>query len=554
MPTVAAATVPADEADNGLEIYPFGYDGDELLNDGEDLDGNGNLGEDQVNGDGSSSDPLIIFAPSMVNSDDDVDQVAGIGLDTTGLTSTNGNAIDQEDQTWSATATGDLLVFVAAAATLDDAGEAETALGAECSFDYEDYGTSSEPVTLAAADEGVVICVIPRAEGSSGTGNVSIRVKNVSNTSTVETLSYDVYGPVKSLSFVKNFAALAEDATDSTFGRIVYKDAAGTDLLLAGLYVHDIQDFQAGLDFGADNSASDLDYDVNGEWWMEDDDHDGAAWLYDDFVADNSLEPGDNASVRVYLDTDDDDEFDSGELSVTTSVSITGPGTTGYIADITAADLAVRATNDAKTYYLGLSISLKDEDGRALGYLGDGTVWASFDGDSWSESYDVIDDATYDPSVYLDTDDIYVIDGRGYEDITVEDDETLTPDEGEDGFYIEAGDKYYYGWNEHSIVVDEVSADNTADAAGEGEFVIEYRTVSRIAAISKASRTVTASFGRATGGKLVTFLVERPNGTTVVRTAYANMLGKASITLPGTKTRNVTAFFGNIATETITVK
>ena len=554
MPSAAAATVPASEDDNGLVIYPFASDGNDLVYSGDDLDGNGQVGEDQVAGDGSAADPMIVFSPSIINDDaDDLDYVAGIGVETYNLTSTNGNSIDTEDQTWSASATGDALVFIAPAGTLDDSTEAYNALWNDCSYDFEDYSSTSEAVTSGA--EGVIICVAPKSQTSSGTGTVTIRVKNVSNTSTVETVYFDFLGPVKTLSFEKAFNSLTEDATTATFGRIVYKDAAGTDLLKAGIYVHDVQDFQAGLDFDSDNSASDIDYDVNGEWWQEDDDHSGVAYLYNDFVSDNDLEAGDTATVRFYLDTDDNDEFDSGELSVTTSVGITGPYATGYISDISAGALAVRATNDAKSYYLPLEITLKDEDGRPLGYLGDGWVWGSDDGDSWSESYDSVDDATYDPSAYLDLDDVYVLDGKGYDNLDVDSDlGTITPDEGDDGFYIEAGDKYYYGWNEHTIVVDEVSADDTADYAGEVEFVIEYRTVSRIAAITKAGRTVTASFGRATGGKLVSFLVERPNGTTVVRTAYANMLGKASITLPGTKTRDVTAFYGNIATETITVK
>lgn len=513
----------------------------------------------------TAADACPIFSPASIDGDgEDVEDETIIEVDfsTDGGLIHSGGTVPTEDVVFEVTTTGQARVAY-------DAAES-------CSGDVADYDTSVE--YTGESDDYMEICVIPSSGDDSGTGTVTLKAYHGGKTTTIDTWYFDFYGPVTSVSAAApNFNHLAGDAGWATQTTLVFKDAAGTNLLAAGLTTQDTIEC-VSMDELGDNDACDADDDaeihfVVGGDNLENDDSAGDTQVYFDgdgedgygptvqigydstsFCDELDLDAGDSTTIRAFIDNDGDARKDSSELQTSAwNVTCTGDSDTAVISSIDVATTAQRASTSSTDRTIELVVNVVDEDGVAMGYLGDGT-YLEFDDEGYSEDYEVAykaDDsaADVDPSVNLDLGEIYVVDGTGlyYIGDGYEEYSDFTPE----AFELTVGSREYTGWNDFIITID----DNLVGGGGDEdvEFSFSYRVATKLVTLSVAGKTVTANFGQAAAGKTVTLLVEKLNGDVVYRSVIANSKGVVKKTFKGAQ-KVVTAFLGNSYTNTVTVK
>ena len=513
----------------------------------------------------SAADACPIFSPASIDGDgEDVEDETIISLDfsTDGGLIHSGGTVATENVIFEVTTSGQARVAY-------DAAES-------CSSDVADYDTTVE--YTGESDDYMEICVIPSSGDASGTGTVTLKAYHGGKTTTIETWYFDFYGPVTSVAAATpNFKHLAGDADWATQTTLIFKDAAGTDLLAAGLTTQDTIEC-VSMDELGDNDACDADDDAEihfivGGKNVENDDSAGDTQVYFDgdsedgygpvvqigyettsFCDEFDLAPGDSTTIRAFIDNDGDARKDASELQTAAwSVTCTGDSDTASISSISVATTAQRASTSSTDRTIELVVNVVDEDGIAMGYLGD-SEYLTFDDTGYSEDYEVAykaDDssADVDPSVNLDLSEVYVVDGSGLYDVG--DGYEYLSDFTPEAFELTVGSREYTGWNEFIITID----DNLVDGGGDTdvEFSFAYRVATRLVTITATGMSVTANFGQAAAGKTVTLLVEKLNGDVLYRSVIANSKGVIKRTFKGAQ-KTVTAFLGNSYTNTVTVK
>ena len=509
----------------------------------------------------SSSEACPIASHTVIDQDgEDINWEAYLVLDFTvdgGLPYSSG-IIPTEDIEFEATTTGQATVYYN-----DDE---------DCYVDVEDYGTSAE--WIGQSDDYMYLCIAPTSGDDAGVGSVTVKATHNGKTTTLDTWYLDFYGPATSMAFGTQFISLVADENEwSTFSYLVFKDAAGTDLGAAGMTVEDVVECVSAEDLGDEDSCTPDDeaqvhFIVDGDpyenyeegddtvdLWFTNDGYDAEGWMVEMLDVCNDLEAdaGDSFTVRAFRDQDDDIKKDASELQTgIQTFKCTGSSDGASIESIEVVGGVQRASTGGVDRTLDLVVNVVDENGDPMGYLGDNN-YLTFADAAYAEDFEEMlkvggDPATVDPSINLDLNEIWVHEGKGYEDIG--DGNVAYGDFTRTAFELTVGSVEYAGWNEFTVVI----ADNVEEGGGdEAELTFSYRVASRVVALTASGMTVTANFGAYGAGKTVTLLVEKLNGDVVYRSVIANSVGKITKTFKG-KQKVVTAFLGNIVTNTVTVK
>lgn len=504
------------------------------------------------NGSGlASSSPLVVFSPAVVDLASDLSAtVPYILVDASAMFDNGGVALNESQNTWKATTTGDARVYL-------NAGAADGSDATDCSATFADYGTSKG--FSAQTDDNVLLCVVPALETSHDTGTVTLIVTNNGDQSTVQTFYFDFYGPVSSIAPVKRWSRLADGASDATQADLSFKDAAGTDLLAKGIAYASVKDCSgAGSDLCSDTVDVEFyladSYDGNDNATADTADK-GAVVLLENtagFCDENSISAGSSISLYAFMNIDGDSTRDSDEVKSTAWTVSCTHGTTGAtITDIALATSTSKASTASMDRTLNLVISVEDSAGADLGYLGDGED-LSMDSTAFAEDYEQMfrangDAAVVDPSSDMDLGNLVIIDGKAYDSY---DGVTAT------AFTLTVGSSEYFGFNEMIFSLADATVGGTANDPA--EFTLEYSVASRVvtlAAVSGHPRTVCATFGRGAAGVQIGFLFEYvKNGLDVVvwKTSYAGLTGKACATSKGAE-RTITAFWGRQMSNSVLV-
>jgi hypothetical protein len=541
IPVARAVEINANETGthtNGLSYDISSVTGDNSWTDAEEVIGSDVAGDDVDNGTGlKATSPVINFSPAMVDDNDNVISASYIVVDADTMNDKNGDAVTEADNSWKAVASGDILVqlFTSSSDSYD------------CDEDTLDDYSSTSNWDQQLSDGYVHVCVVPKSEGSTGTGTVTLSVKNDGDTTAVQTFYFDNYGPVASITATAFFSIIAVD-TDGDYSDqaiLTYKDASGTDLIDNGIAIDSIEDCSAGSE-GCGNGETEFyldgSYDGTDNAWRQYDN--GVVQLDSDLGDELDLVAGDSFKLYAFVNTDMDSKKDSSEVkSNEWTIKLSGAWDGSYISDIAGADVAQRASTLAVDREIDLNVTMKDEDGNPLGYLGNGNSWCSHDA-SLTLDFDDNADFVVEPDSNLDVCSLVVVDGKGYE--------AFNPVDGATAYTLTVGDKTYMGWNTMDFIV----ADPTYDGGDETTFTVDYRVTAKIVNLVVTGKTACASFGKVAAGKQITFLVEYTKAgasKVVYRYGIANSAGKACYTVLGAN-RTITALFGSDASDTKTVK
>ena len=520
--------------------------------------GEGNMainpaGKQIVNGSGlTSTSPLIIFSPAVIDSSNDINSyVPYVLIDAEDMKDSSGAAINETQNLWKATASGDVLVWI-------DPAAADGSDGSDCSTTFADYGALKG--FSAQADDNVLVCMIPKAENTSTTGSVAMTVSNNTDVSAVQTFYMDFYGPVSTITPTAYWGRLADDAADATQAELAFKDAAGVDLLAKGIDFQSVKDCAGGASKLCANTV-DIEFYVNNAYEGEDaatalTGDEGRVVLVnqgDGFCDEAGATAGSAVSIYAFMNVDGDAVRDTDEVKTAAwSVTCTNGVTDAKIGDVALAASTSKASTTGMFRTIDLVISVEDSAKAALGYLGDGQV-LTMDNTSLGLDYEVAlrsngDPALIDPSTNLDLAQLIIVDGKAYEAIDGAD---KTP------FTLTVGSSEYYGFNEITFSFADTTAGDAEDV--DADFALSYNVASRVitlAPVTGKPKTVCATFGKNAAGMKISFLVEYvKNGldTVVVKTSYAGLAGKACTTILG-KNRTETAFWGRQMSNSVLVK
>lgn len=510
-------------------------------------------GKQIMNGDGlSSTSPLIIFSPAVIDSSNNINSyVPYVLIDAADMKDSSGGAINEAQNLWKATASGDVLVWI-------DPAAPDGTDGSSCSTTFADYGALKG--FSAQADDNVLVCMIPKAESTSTTGSVAMTVSNNTDVSSVQTFYMDFYGPVSTITPTAYWSRLADDATDATQAELAFKDAAGVDLLAKGIDFQSVKDCAGGASKLCANTVE-VEFYVNNAYEGENaatalTADEGRVVLLaqaDGFCDEASATAGSAVSIYAFMNADGDAVRDTDEVKTAAwSVTCTNGMTDAKIGDVALAASTSKASTIGMFRTIDLIVSVEDKAKAALGYLGDGMV-LSVDNTSLGLDYEVMlrsngDPALIDPSSNLDLAQLVIIDGKAYESIV---------DGKKTAFTLTVGSSEYYGFNEITFSFADVTAGDAEDV--KADFTLSYNVASRVVtltAVTGKPKTVCATFGKGAAGVEISFLVEYVKDgidKVVVKKSFAGLTGKACATMKG-KNRTVTAFWGRQMSNTVLVK